>query len=107
MTCHSERSVAKNLLLVATMPRCEIVLAKSVAGKPYDTLRFVPHEGRNLARKLPYGDVCSAIGFCLKRTTNIALQAVGQTQSSRNERMLKYTTMSVVVFGHVWHEIGH
>jgi hypothetical protein len=84
----------------------EIVLAKSVAGKPCHALRFVPREGRNLARKLPYRDVCSAIGFCLKHTTHIALQAVGQTQSSRNGRMLKYATIHVLIFGHIRHATG-
>jgi hypothetical protein len=42
------------------MPRWEIVLARSVAGKPCDALRFIPREGRNLARKLR--DAFSAIG---------------------------------------------
>jgi hypothetical protein len=82
-------------------PLWEIVLAKSVAGKPCLALRFVPREETDLATKLLYRDVCSAIGFCLKRTINIALQAVGQTQSTKRERMLKYTTISVLVFGHV------
>jgi len=34
-------------------PLWEIVLAKSVAGKPCLALRLVPREGTNLARKLP------------------------------------------------------
>jgi hypothetical protein len=50
----------------------EDVLARLVFRAPYEASRLVPGEGKNLASELPYGDVRSAIGFYLKRTTAIA-----------------------------------
>ena len=86
------------------------VLAKLVAERLRNALRFVPCEGRNRARKLPFGDAYSAIALCLDRTTDLTQQTVGQMHSPKQKGVLRNSTVLRRVFGHACHDIifsGH
>jgi hypothetical protein len=49
----------------------ENLLARILGGKISGAVSLVTGEGKNHARKLPYRDVCSAVGFCLRHTTSV------------------------------------
>jgi len=62
-----------------------IFAANLLARKLRVVLKFAPSEGRKPVRELSGGEVCSPMGFCLRRTTYMALQPAGQMGYQQNK----------------------